>query len=150
MKEPFFSDGVLIVDLPMEEAAELKEYTDQEGIDFITLVAPTTGIDRAKKMVRGASGFIYYISLTGVTGSGRPILEEIRDRVSVIRQICDLPIVAGFGISNPSQAREIAAPAADGIVVGSAIVRLIGEHAGRPDLEHTVETFVRSLKNAMG
>jgi tryptophan synthase alpha chain len=142
------ADGVLVVDLPMEEAAELKEHTDQEGIDFITLVAPTTGLERTKKMVKGASGFIYYISLTGVTGSGRPVLEEIRDRVSVIRQMSDLPVVTGFGITNPSQAREIA-PAADGIVVGSAIVRLIGEHAGSPDLGRTVETFARSLKEAM-
>jgi tryptophan synthase alpha chain len=142
------ADGVLVVDLPMEEAAELKEHTDQEGIDFITLVAPTTRLERTKKMVKGASGFIYYISLTGITGSGRPVLEEIRGRVSVIRQMSDLPVVTGFGITNPSQAREIA-PAADGIVVGSAIVRLIGEHAGSPDLGRTVETFARSLKEAM-
>ncbi|MCX5832980.1 MAG: tryptophan synthase subunit alpha, partial [Deltaproteobacteria bacterium] len=143
------ADGVLVVDLPMEEAAELKEHTDQEGIDFITLVAPTTGLERMKKMVKRASGFIYYISLTGVTGSGRPVFEEIRDKVSAIRKMSDLPVVAGFGISSPSQAREIA-PAADGVVVGSAIVRLIGEHAGRPDLARTVEAFARSLKEAIG
>jgi len=143
------ADGVLVVDLPLEEAAELKGHTDQEGIDFITLVAPTTGIERTKKMVKGASGFIYYISLTGVTGTGTPVIEEIRDRVAVIRQMSDLPVVAGFGITNPSQARKIA-PAADGIVVGSAIVRLIGEHAGNPELGRTVETFARSLKEAMG
>ena len=143
------ADGVLVVDLPVEEAAELRKSTDEAGLDFITLVAPTTGIDRAKKMVKSASGFIYYISLTGVTGSGRPVVEEIRDRISAIRKMSDLPVVAGFGISNPSQAREIAT-AADGVVVGSAIVRLIGEHAGRPDLARTVETFARSLKEAIG
>ena len=143
------ADGVLVVDLPVEEAEELRKSTDEAGLDFITLVAPTTGIDRAKKMVKGASGFIYYISLTGVTGSGGPVVEEIRDRISVIRKISDLPVVAGFGISNPSQAREIAS-VADGIVVGSAIIRLIGEHARRPDLVQTVETFARSLKEAIG
>ena len=143
------ADGVLVVDLPVEEAEELRVSTDEAGLDFITLVAPTTGIDRAKKMVKGASGFIYYISLTGVTGSGGPVVEEIRDRISVIRKISDLPVVAGFGISNTSQAREIAS-VADGIVVGSAIIRLIGEHARRPDLVQTVETFARSLKEAIG
>ena len=143
------ADGVLVVDLPVEEAEELRMSTDKAGLDFITLVAPTTGIDRTKKMVKGASGFIYYISLTGVTGSGGAVVEEIRDRISVIRKISDLPVVAGFGISNPSQAREIAS-VADGIVVGSAIIRLIGEHARRPDLVQTVETFARSLKEAIG
>jgi tryptophan synthase alpha chain len=143
------ADGVLVVDLPVEEAEELKKSTDEAGLDFITLIAPTTGSSRAKKMVKGASGFIYYISLTGVTGTGSPVLEEIRDRVAFIRQISDLPVVAGFGITNPSQAREIA-PAADGVVVGSAFVRLIGEHAGKPALERTVEAFARSLKEAMG
>ena len=143
------ADGVLVVDLPVEEAGELKKSTDEAGLDFITLIAPTTGIDRAMRMVKGASGFIYYISLTGVTGTGAPVLEEIRDRVTFIRQISDLPVVAGFGISNPVQAREIAT-AADGIVVGSAFVRLIGEHAGKPDLGRTVEAFARSLKEAIG
>jgi len=143
------ADGVLVVDLPVEEAEELRVSTDEAGLDFITLVAPTTGIDRAKKMVKGASGFIYYISLTGVTGSGGPVVEEIRDRISAIRKMSDLPVVAGFGISNTSQAREIA-PVADGIVVGSAIIRLIGEHARGPDLVETVETFARSLKEAIG
>ena len=143
------ADGVLVVDLPVEEAEELRVSTDEAGLDFITLVAPTTGIDRTRKMVKGASGFIYYISLTGVTGSGGAVVEEIRDRISVIRKISDLPVVAGFGISNPSQAREIAS-VADGIVVGSAIIRLIGEHARGPDLVETVETFARSLKEAIG
>jgi tryptophan synthase alpha chain len=142
------ADGVLVVDLPVEEAGELKKSTDQAGLDFITLIAPTTGSDRVKKMVRGASGFIYYISLTGVTGTGTPVLEEIRERVAVIRRMSDLPVVAGFGITNPSQAREIA-PAADGVVVGSAFVRLIGEHAGRPGLGRAFEDFARSLKEAI-
>jgi tryptophan synthase alpha chain len=84
-----------------------------------------------------------------VTGSGGPVVEEIRDRISAIRKMSDLPVVAGFGISNTSQAREIA-PVADGIVVGSAIIRLIGEHARGPDLVETVETFARSLKEAIG
>jgi tryptophan synthase alpha chain len=142
------ADGVLVVDLPVEEAGELKKSTDQAGLDFITLIAPTTGSDRVKKMVRGASGFIYYVSLTGVTGTGTPVLEEIRERVAFIRRMSDLPVVAGFGITNPSQAREIA-PAADGVVVGSAFVRLIGEHAGRPGLGQAFEDFARSLKEAI-
>ncbi len=143
------ADGVLVVDLPAEEAGELKESTDEAGLDFITLIAPTTGSERTKAMVKGASGFIYYISLTGVTGTGAPVIDEVRDRVALIKQSSDLPVVAGFGITNPAQAGEIA-PAADGIVVGSAFVRLVGQQAGKPDLGRAVETFARSLKDALG
>ena len=138
-------DGVLVVDLPAEESAELRRETDPAGIDFIPLVAPTTGGDRVRKVVKASSGFIYYISVTGVTGTRGPELDETRKNVGVIRSLTKLPVVVGFGVSTPEQARQIGS-AADGVVVGSAIVKLIGEHSGRPDLIGSVEAYAASLK----
>jgi tryptophan synthase alpha chain len=142
------ADGVLVVDLPLEEAGELKKHTDPAGLDFIPLVAPTTGVERSKKIVKGASGFIYYISLTGVTGEGKPPLEEIREKVSQIKHETELPVVAGFGISSPEEAGEIAA-GADGIVVGSAFIRLIGQHPDRQRMKESVGAFARELKRVI-
>jgi tryptophan synthase alpha chain len=136
---------VLVVDLPAEESAELRRETDPAGIDFIPLVAPTTGGDRVRKVVKASSGFIYYISVTGVTGTRGPELDETLKNVGVIRSLTKLPVVVGFGVSTPEQARQIGS-AADGVVVGSAIVKLIGENAGRPDLIGSVEAYAASLK----
>ncbi len=138
-------DGVLVVDLPAEESAELRRETDPAGVDFISLVAPTTGGDRVMKVVKAATGFIYYISVTGVTGTRGPELDETRKNVEVIRSLTKLPVVVGFGVSTPEQARQIGI-AADGVVVGSAFVKLIGEHAGRPDLIGCMEDYAASLK----
>jgi tryptophan synthase alpha chain len=141
-------DGVLVVDLPAEEAGELRGETDPAGIDFISLVAPTTAGDRVRKVVKASSGFIYYISVTGVTGTRGPELDETRGNIGVIRALTRLPVVVGFGVSTPDQARQIGS-AADGVVVGSAFVKLIGEHAGRPDLIGSVAAYAASLKAAL-
>jgi tryptophan synthase alpha chain len=117
-------DGILIVDLPPEEAAELRRHTDRAGIDFISLIAPTTSDERIRQIAKKAQGFLYYISVTGVTGTAQPNVEDIQRDVARIRMACDLPVAVGFGISTPAQAAEIA-PHADGIVVGSAIVKMI-------------------------
>ena len=142
------ADGVLVVDLPAEEAGELKKHTGPAGLDFISLVAPTTGKDRACKIVKGASGFIYYISLTGVTGAGRPQVKEIRENVSRIKTMTQVPVVAGFGVSTPAQAREIGAET-DGVVVGSAFIRLIEEQAQSRMPAEAVYAFARELKKAL-
>jgi tryptophan synthase alpha chain len=141
-------DGVLVVDLPAEEAGELRVETDPAGLDFISLVAPTTGGDRVRKVVKAASGFIYYISVTGVTGTRGPEMEESRKNVGTIRSLTKLPVVVGFGVSTPEQARQIG-NAADGVVVGSAFVKLIGEIAGSPGLVESVEAYAASLKAAL-
>ena len=142
------ADGVLVVDLPAEEAAELKQHTEPEGLDFIPLVAPTTGSERTQRILKGASGFIYYISLTGVTGAGRPEVKEIRQNVARIKTMTQVPVVAGFGVSTPAQAREIGAET-DGIVVGSAFIRLIGEHPEKRTMTDAVGAFARGLKQAI-
>lgn len=141
-------DGVLIVDLPPEEAAELRRYTDPAGIDFISLVAPTTSEERLRQITQKAQGFIYYISVTGVTGTARPEVEDIRRDVARIRRVSDLPVAVGFGITTTEQAAEIA-PHADGIVVGSAIVKLIEESAGAEDLIPRIHSFVAAIKKAL-
>lgn len=141
-------DGVLVVDLPAEEAAELRRHTDPAGIDYISLVAPTTGVDRMRKVVKAATGFIYYISVTGVTGTRGPEMGETRMNVDAIRSLTTLPVVVGFGVSTPEQALQVGGMA-DGVVVGSAFVKLIGEMAGGPDLISSVEAYAASLKAAL-
>lgn len=140
-------DGILVVDLPTEESAELRQSTDRSGIDFISLIAPTTSTERIRKISRYAEGFLYYISITGVTGTARPRIQDIKKDAERIRGITALPLVVGFGISTPQQAREIA-PYVDGIVIGSAFVRLIEENRDRADMIHIVSDYVRKIKKS--
>jgi tryptophan synthase alpha chain len=141
-------DGILVVDLPFEESQELRQYTDRENIDFISLIAPTTGNDRIKMMTKKASGFLYYISVTGVTGTKKPEPADIKKDVQRIREITKLPLVVGFGISTPQQAADISI-FADGIVIGSAFVKLIEENAGKKELVNIVSAYAREIKKAL-
>jgi tryptophan synthase alpha chain len=141
-------DGVLVVDLPYEEANELRMYTDPVGIDFISLIAPTTDGKRLSKIAADATGFLYYISITGITGTAAPKIDNIKTEVNKIRKITKLPIAVGFGISKPQQAREIAR-FADGVVIGSAVVRLIDENKNNPDLVKIVSDYGSEIKNAL-
>ena len=141
-------DGVLVVDLPPEEAQELREHTDAAGMDFIYLIAPTTGQERTCSIAAEAAGFLYYVSITGVTGTAKPLISEIKTAVEKIRKITKLPIAVGFGISQPKQAHEIAR-FADGIVIGSAVVRLIYENKNRRDLLKKVASYIKGIKKAL-
>jgi len=141
-------DGVLVVDLPPEEAQELRQYTDAAGIDFIFLIAPTTGVKRARQIADGAAGFLYYISITGITGTAAPKIADIEVAVNKLRKITKLPIAVGFGITQPEQAREIG-KTADGVVVGSALVRLIDENRSNADLIKIVMDYTRAIKKEL-
>lgn len=141
-------DGVLVVDLPPEEAPELREFTDAAGIDFIFLIAPTTGAKRTRQIAAGATGFLYYISITGITGTAAPKIADIETAVSKLRKITKLPVAVGFGITNPEQAGQIG-KTADGVIVGSAVVRLIDENRNSPDLIKIVADFTGALKNEL-
>ena len=141
-------DGILVVDLPREEAKELRQYTDAVSIDFISLVAPTTGMERLRQIASDATGFLYYISITGVTGTAAPKIDNIKSEVQKIRKITKLPLAVGFGISNPKQASEIV-NFADAIVVGSAVVRLIDENKNNSDLVEIVSQYIREIKGAL-
>lgn len=122
-------DGVLVVDLPAEEADELKKYTDPLGIKFIYLLAPTSGRQRIRAACRKAAGFLYYISVTGVTGTQLPQAEQIAEDIKTIREYTSTPVVTGFGISSADVAGRMAAKA-DGIVIGSAFMRIISDCPG--------------------
>ncbi|MGD0168173.1 MAG: tryptophan synthase subunit alpha [Smithella sp.] len=141
-------DGVLVVDLPYEEAGELRTHTDAAGIDFISLIAPTTGTERLNKIAAKASGFIYYISITGITGTAAPKITNIKNEVGKIRRITSLPVAVGFGISKPQQAKEISR-LADGVVIGSAVVRLIDENKNSRDLVQIVSDYVSGIKKVL-
>ncbi len=122
-------DGLIVVDLPPEEDAELCLPARAQGINFIRLATPTTDDARLPAVVRNTSGFVYYVSITGITGAAAAQAEAVAPDVARIRAASGLPVVVGFGITSPEAAAEIAA-VADGCVVGSAIVKLIGD--GRP------------------
>jgi len=141
-------DGVLVVDLPPEESHELRQFTDAAGIDFISLVAPTTGMQRAKKIAATATGFLYYISVTGVTGTAAPKIGDIEMDLKKIRKITSLPVAVGFGISRPEQARAIGC-FADGVVVGSALVRLIAENVNNVGLVKIIGDYAGQMKSAL-
>ena len=137
-------DGVLMLDLPPEEGGDYKAQMDEHGLDTIFLVTPTTRDDRMKLIASHTRGFVYYVSRTGVTGERDSLADEIQNKVSAICQYTDMPIAVGFGISTPEHVSEIARYA-DAVVVGSAIVRRMGEFQHDADLVAKVGDFVGSL-----
>jgi len=141
-------DAMLVVDLPPEEAGELRIHTDAADLDFISLVAPTTGKDRLETILRSATGFLYYISITGVTGTAAPKVEDIARDVGKIRKLTGMPIAVGFGISSAEQAKAIGA-LADGIVIGSAMVKLIDENRNSSELLKIVSDYAKEIKKAL-
>ncbi len=142
-------DGVLCVDLPPEEAAEeLLPALHEQGIDSVFLLAPTSSRERVKLVDGCASGFVYYVSRTGVTGERDELPRELTREVRHLRRRLSLPLAVGFGISTAGQVAQVAR-IADGIVVGSALVRLVEEHAGEDDLPQRLEERVRELAAAV-
>lgn len=143
------ADGVLVVDLPPEESREMTDCWDEsDAFALIRLVAPTTPRDRMKKIAGNASGFLYLVSKTGVTGSAGFNAGAVRENVAALRSITTLPICVGFGISNPGDAGSLA-PYVDGVVVGSAFERTIEENLSSPDLIKGLERQVQEYKAAM-
>ncbi|MBI4773016.1 MAG: tryptophan synthase subunit alpha [Deltaproteobacteria bacterium] len=140
------ADGLLVVDLPLEQLAALKDPFQTAGLHSILLAAPTSGPDRIERICGKAGGFVYYISLTGVTGTENALnLTEIHGNVRHIKSKTDLPVVVGFGISRPEQVRD-AGHAADGVVVGSALVRVMERHLDSPDLFEQARLFIEGLR----
>ena len=137
-------DGVLNLDLPPEESDSYSELMEKAGLHPIYLIAPTTSSSRLHSMAQKSRGFIYYVSREGVTGMQKSIHQGILSRVNEIRRHTKVPIVVGFGISNPKQVRQVAY-AADGCVVGSAIVKRVGEFGKKSSLVSQVTCFVSSL-----
>lgn len=137
-------DGVLLVDLPPEEAGEFADMAAAVGLDLISLLTPTSDDRRMKKVARIGSGFVYYVSVTGVTGARENVADSLFEKVALIREKSPLPVAVGFGISDPAQAARVAG-VADGVVVGSAIVKLFEGFTGE-ELKERVRGFVADLK----
>ncbi len=134
-------DGVIIPDLIPEEAAELTGPAGQYGLDTVFLLAPTSTKDRISKVAGVSTGFIYYVSITGITGSRLSMGKAMRDTLNSIKKASEKPVAVGFGISNPQEAARVAG-LADGVIIGSAIVKRIAE--GRD-----IKRFVRSIRKAV-
>ncbi len=141
-------DGLLLVDLPPEEASELHPLLKAAGVDLITLLAPTTGAERTAKLAAAGEGFLYYVSMTGVTGSQKVDVGAIAQAVNALKAQSPVPVAVGFGVSTAEDARAVAS-IADAVVVGSALVKLIAEKSGSADLQAAVGAFARELKAAI-
>ena len=143
----FGIDGLIIVDLQPEEDSELFELIKSHNIDLIRLVTPTTTKDRLKIITNHASGFLYYVTITGITGQKSANIEELKNSIKDIREQSQLPIVAGFGINNKEQVKEIC-QTTDGAVVGSSIVKIIENKLDTKDVAiELISKFVKDLKS---
>jgi tryptophan synthase alpha chain len=142
------ADGLLLLDLPPSEAIRNEELAPGSSLHTIRLIAPTTPEERLLEITGVAEGFIYYVSREGVTGEQSSLSSDIAARVQAIKALTDVPVAVGFGISNPDQAATVAA-LADGVVVGSAIVRKIGEIGDTADLPGKIAAFVRPIAEAV-
>jgi tryptophan synthase alpha chain len=139
-------DGVIVPDLPPDEGASFVRLMNRAHLDTILFIAPTTTLQRIKRIVKTARGFIYYVSLTGVTGIRRDLSGDLAHNLRAIKKVTRKPVCVGFGVSDPRQVSEIQR-IADGVIVGSAIVKKIKENIGRRGLVENVVRFVNRLKN---
>ena len=139
------ADGVIMTDMPPEEATEWKPLADGNGLDTIFLLAPTSPPARIDSVAKAAAGFVYCVSRTGVTGARKDLPEELQSMLAAVRSATDKPIAGGFGVSRPEQVRQVCLWA-DGAVVGSALVDLVARHSSDADLVSRAGQFVRELK----
>lgn len=138
------ADGVLLLDLPPEEASRNAELVESNSLKHIRLIAPTTPESRIPQLAAASEGFIYYVSREGVTGAQQSLAVGIEENVKLIKSFTEVPVVVGFGISTPEQSAEVA-KLSDGVVVGSAIVRQIEAAGASEDLDDRIEAFVKPL-----
>ncbi len=144
------ADGVLIVDLPSEESGEVAPFAARHGIDRIALIAPTTSPERQHAILREASGFVYLISLEGVTGERDRLPPGIAGLVGAVREKTDLALAVGFGVSRPEHVRTVVEAGANGVIVGSALVRIIEEHPGDwPGMHEALRTAIVALRRGL-
>ncbi len=138
-------DGCLLIDASVEEAHEYVGAMHRHGLDTVFLAAPTSTERRLRLVAQYSTGFIYLVSRTGVTGVRESLSDTVTPLVEAMRKVTDLPLAVGFGVSTPEHVAELGRQV-EGVVVGSAIVRLIGEHGASPLLESKLESFLRELK----
>ncbi len=141
-------DGLIIVDLPPEEAHELIAHTKTYNLNLIRLITPTSDETRLPKLLKDASGFLYYVSITGITGAAKANTSAVSTHIKTIKQSTNLPIAVGFGIRTPEDAKTMAA-FADAVVVGSSIVQNIINNAEKPTLTNIIHKQVSALSTAL-
>ncbi len=141
-------DGLIVPDMPPDEAGPLKTPADAVGLSLIFLLAPTSTTDRRKLVAKESHGFVYYVSLTGITGAKLSNAADIQQNIDKLRKVSAAPVAVGFGVATPEDAARVS-KMADGVIVGSAIVKQIAAHQQDPDMVVHVANFVRSLKAAM-
>jgi len=141
-------DGVILPDLPPEEAGEFLGFANEKKLDMIFLLAPTSTPDRIQMIGEVSKGFIYYVSLTGTTGTKEALSKNLEEKVSVIKSKVKLPVLVGFGISGPEQAKE-AGQYSDGVIIGSAIVKLIESHPDPVERDIKIAEFISGIKAAL-
>lgn len=141
-------DGVIVPDLPPDEGRAIAHTFGKQGLDLVYLLAPTTPSKRQIRISRASRGFVYFVSLTGVTGVRRSLSQPVLAQVRALRRVTKRPVCVGFGVSTPQQAREVSR-SADGVIVGSAVVRALAEN---PKLSASAfaKKFIRPLARALG
>ena len=140
-------DGLIVPDLPPEEGEFLQSLAEEAGLAAIYLLAPTTPDRRVQLIAQKGSGFLYYVSLMGVTGERDNIAQDVTPSLQNIRALTNMPIAVGFGISSPEHVRSVASWV-DGVIVGSAVIKLIEDNLARPNLVGRVGKFIAQLKAA--
>jgi len=138
-------DGVIVPDLPPEEGKSLIALANKYNLDNICFIAPTTSRQRMQRIAKVSLGFIYYVSLTGTTGARKALPLDLVRNLKTIKRITAKPVCVGFGVSTASQVKQISR-IADGVIIGSAIVKIIKENIGKPDLVRKVSRFVKDLR----
>ncbi|PNU21581.1 tryptophan synthase subunit alpha [Geothermobacter hydrogeniphilus] len=141
-------DGLLLVDLPPEEAGEIHGALRRRQINLITLLAPTSPPERRRQLAAAGEGYLYYVSMTGVTGTQHVDPQAIAADVAALRRESRVPVAVGFGITSPSDAEAVAA-FADAVVVGSALVKIIAEYGKSPELPERVAEFIAALRQGV-
>ena len=138
-------DGLIIVDLPMEEDEEFYNLSYKNNLPLIRLVTPTTDEIRLKKLLKNACGFIYYVSVTGITGTKSASVKDVKNKIKIIKKNTDLPVIVGFGIKNPIDANKMSS-ISDGIVIGSSLVKNIDEVYKKKNGLNEIFKFLESFK----
>ena len=138
-------DGLIVVDLPMEEDEEFYNLSYKNDLPLIRLVTPTTDEIRLKKILKNAQGFVYYISVTGITGTKSASVKDVNNKIKIINKITDLPVIAGFGIKNSVDAKKMSS-ISDGIVIGSSLVKKIEEVYKKKNGLNEIFKFLNGFK----
>lgn len=147
MAEECGVDGVIVVNLPPEEADSLTAELAPRGIDLIFLIAPTTRVERVKALAAKATGFLYYVSIKGITGADHLDVVDVERRVETIKALTDTPVAVGFGVKTPASAAAVA-KVADAVVVGSALVDIMGNGDALPETLDSLRQLTNALKNS--